>query len=185
MSTSKLGKKCDFTLALHDIDQINRLKQEVFDFSIWAYIDHLPDTDDSSSHTHFYIHLKQPIFISTLSEKLDIAENMIEWVRNKTLFIQYLIHKNNPEKVQYTEDKIITNDREFIHSFLTAQTSTDLHSEFNDLCSLARGDITPYKYLDNHSNQLKNLPFYSRQLYLIRLINLASQGESSRLEKYH
>lgn len=184
MSASKLGKKCDFCFALHDFDQISRLKKEVFDFDVWAYIDHLPDTDDGNNHTHFYIHLKQPVSISNLSEKIDIPENMIEWVRNKTMFIQYLIHKNNPEKHQYLEENISTNDPEYINKYLVASASTDLFAEFDDLRSLACGDITPYKYIQTHSASLKNLPFYSRQLYLCRLINLAQQGEENRRKKY-
>ena len=178
------NKKCDFSFALHDFDQVQRLKQEVFDFDIWAYIDHIPDDDNGSNHTHFYIHLKQPITISNLAEKLDLPENMIEWVRNKTLFIQYLIHKNQPEKTQYLEKDIVTNDTEFIHKFLFASVGTDLFSEFDDLRRLASGDITPYQYINEHSSSLKSLPFYSRQVYMCRLINLASQGEVSRQKKY-
>lgn len=184
MSSGKLGKKCDFCFALHDQDQVSRLKNEIFDFDIWAYIDHLPDTDDGHNHTHFFIHLKQPVLISNLSEKLDLPTNMIEWVRNKTLFIQYMIHKNDPDKHQYLKEDIVTNDPEYINRFLNAAVGTDLFSEFDDLRNLASGNITAYQYINEHSASLKNLSFYSRQLFLTRLINLASQGEMNRLKKY-
>lgn len=184
MPKSIISKKCDFTFAIHDFEQAERLKKEVYDFDIWAYIDHLPDDEDGHNHTHFYIHCKQPISIKNLSEKLDIPENFIEWVRCKTVFIQYLIHKNNPEKHQYQPENIITNDFEYINNFLTLRVGADFNMEFQDLLDLVNGRITPYQYMNNHSSQLKSLPFYSRQLFLMRLINLASQGEENRFKKY-
>lgn len=178
-------KHCDFTFALSDISQCERLISEIYDFPIFAYIKHLPDDENGSVHYHFYLHLNQPITIKNLSLKLDISENMIEWVRVKTKLIQYLIHKNNPEKNQYNSDDIITNNREYINNFLFPENNkVDIFREFKDLSSVANGFITPFEYLNNNSYSISSLPFYSRQLFLARLIGLAEKGEIAHNNRF-
>lgn len=171
------SKHCDFTFALSDIEQALRIVSELPDFDTWAYIKHQPDSENGSDHYHFYIHLKQPITIKNLAQKLDLPPNMVEWVRNKTKMIQYLIHKNHPDKIQYLDTEIETNNREYINNFLKpVEHSVNISCEFEDLSAVANGKITPYAYLDNHSDSISNLPFYSRQLFLMRLINLGKEG---------
>lgn len=171
------SKHCDFTFALSDIEQSLRIISELPDFDTWAYIKHKPDSDNGSDHYHFYLHLKQPISVKNLSLKLDLPVNMIEWVRNKTGIIQYLIHKNQSDKIQYLETEIETNNREFINKFLNPQNFTvNITNEFSDLRDVAAGKMTVYAYLDLHSDSIVNLPFYSRQLFLMRLISLEKEG---------
>lgn len=172
-------KHCDYTFALSDLTQCERVKLDIYDFPIFAYIKHEPDSDNGSEHYHFYIHLTQPISIKNLSEKLDIPPHMIEWVRVKTRMIQYLIHKNNPEKKQYREEDIITNNKDYIHSFLDPQCSkVDLHSEVKDFHELACGHITIDEFISRHSDSIASLPFYSRSTYLMRLFNLTERGNN-------
>lgn len=180
------SKHCDFTFALSDLDQALRIVSELPDFDTWAYIKHQPDSENGSDHYHFYIHLRQPVSIKNISEKLDLQPNMIEWVRNKTKMIQYLVHKNHPDKIQYLDSDIETNNREYINKFLNPKSViVDVDSEFNDLRDIVSGKITPYYYLKQHSDSISNLPFYSRQLFLTRILSLARQGsgeERSRIE---
>ena len=167
------SKHCDFTFALSDLIQANRIISELPDFDTWAYIKHFPDIENSSDHYHFYLHLKQPITVKNLSVKLDIPANMIEWVRNKTKLIQYLIHKNNPEKIQYLDKEIETNNREYLNKFLNpTDNKTDVINEFRDLSKVSRGRLSAFDYVKLHSDSLANLPFYSRSTFLIRLLNL-------------
>lgn len=180
------GKHCDFTFALSDINQCDDIISCLPDFDIWAYIKHDPDSDNGSIHYHFYIHVKQPITIKNLSEKLDIPSNFIEWVRVKTRLIQYLIHKNQPDKKQYDPSLLITNNSEFINKFLSPKDSSiDLHSESYDLQRLVRGDISPDQYIEFHKDSISNLPFYSRQIFLMRIIQLGKEGYQFRIDKYH
>lgn len=176
MSISK-SKHCDYTFALANLEQAENIIQCLPDFPTWAYIKHQPDDENGSVHYHFYLHLIQPISISNLSEKLEIPDHMIEWVRIKTKLIQYLIHKNNPEKIQYSEDQIITNNREYIHNFIDPVANTsDIFREFNSLSDVATGKITPHRYLELHSDSISSLPFYSRSIFLMRLFNLGKEG---------
>ena len=117
------SKHCDFTFALHDESQAFRIIEELPDFDTWAYIRHFPDDDNGSIHYHFYIHIKQPISLKAIANKLDLPIHMIEWVRNKTKLIQYLKHDNHPDKIQYDDDEIKTNNREYINNFLYPETN--------------------------------------------------------------
>lgn len=167
------SKHCDFTFALHNEAQAFRIIEELPDFDTWAYIKHFPDSDNGTEHYHFYIHIKQPITLKAISNKLDLPIHMIEWVRNKTKLIQYLKHDNQPDKIQYNDDEIITNNREYINNFLYPESNyVDVWKEFKLLDDLANGIISYKEYIDKNSNKISNLPFYSRSIYLMRLINL-------------
>ena len=172
MSNSN-SKHCDFTFALSDLSQCFRIIEELPDFDTWAYIHHYPDHEDGSEHYHFYIHVRQPLSIKSISTKLDLPPHMIEWVRNKTKLIQYFTHSNEIDKILYEDSEIITNNREYINNFLHPESSVvDVWSEFKSLDFLSNGLITYKEYIDKNSNKLSNLPFYSRSIFLMRLINL-------------
>ena len=47
-------KHCDFTFALSDISQCERLISELDDYPFWAYIRHDPDDENGSDHYHFH-----------------------------------------------------------------------------------------------------------------------------------
>ena len=185
---SSRQKHCDYTFALSDISQCERLISDCYlhDFPVWAYIRHDPDDDNGSDHYHFYIHLSQPMSISNLSEKLEIPQNMIEWVRVKTRLIQYLIHKNQPEKKQYDPNEIISNNREYLNRFLFPElvSLTNIHQEIDDFASLAKGKITVHQFLDAHSDQISNMPFYSRSQFLIRIYQLGKEGAKEYKSRY-
>jgi len=169
-------KHCDYTFALSDLEQAQRIIDELPDFDIYAYIKHQPDIENGSEHYHFYLHLKQPISIKVLANKLDLPPNMIEWVRCKTKMIQYLIHKNQPQKIQYLDSDISTNDREYINRFLNpSENKVNIIDDFRDLQKVSNGVITAFEYVEKHSYSLSQLPFYSRSNFLIRLINLEKE----------
>lgn len=172
------SKHCDFTFALSNLDQCNDVKDIIPDFDVWAYIKHLPDSENGSEHFHFYIHLKQPITIQNLSKKLGVPEFMIEWCRMKTRVIQYLIHKNNPEKHQYLPSQIITNNREYINRFLNPEENhVNVFDEYKDLEKVSNGYLPISKYIEKHNDSISSLSFYSRSNFLIRLINLKEMSD--------
>lgn len=175
------GKHCVYTFALSDLEQAERIISELPDFDTYAYIKHNPDDENGHIHYHFYIQLKQPLSIQSLANKLMLPPFMIEWVRNKTKMIQYLIHKNNPEKIQYLPDDIVTNNRELINRFLfPSDNKSNISSEFSDLLQVSNGLLTPQEFVNQHFDSLSNLSFYSRSLYFMRLINLSKEDSPKK-----
>lgn len=86
---------------------------------IYAYILHDLDVDDKGEakrpHIHVYAEMKAcRRLMANLNEcadvlGYDVKQISIDKVVNPTGVIQYLIHKNNPEKHQYEPKEIITN----------------------------------------------------------------------------
>lgn len=77
-------------------------------------INHNQDMDDNGElieeHTHFYIEYNTPRKISTVANLLKVDINFIEIVRSKNSYLRYLTHKDNPNKAQYSDLEVFTND---------------------------------------------------------------------------
>lgn len=89
---------------------ISRLEDTFTDF---AYITHDLDVDEmgtvKKAHIHWCGKRSSPAPISTIANALGIEENAIEFCKNWKYSLRYLIHADNPEKFQYTPDKVTAN----------------------------------------------------------------------------
>lgn len=74
----------------------------------YAYILHDKD-EDKKPHYHVQCYFLTQHTLSAYSKLFGIPQNMIQVIKNKVGAIQYLIHKNNPEKYQYDINDISTN----------------------------------------------------------------------------
>lgn len=86
----------------------------------YAYIKHDKDVDSDGQllkpHYHILIkwlkskHVKNILnaFGLSLSQFINSDEKPVQAVKDVSLVLQYLIHKNNPEKYQYSKDEIIS-----------------------------------------------------------------------------
>ena len=80
----------------------------------WAYITHDKDIDDDGllkkSHIHFIGRNKEDVITPAgVMYHLGIPENAIQQIRYWKSAVQYLIHKNAPDKVQYGIEDITSN----------------------------------------------------------------------------
>lgn len=76
----------------------------------YSYILHNADDDDKNLHYHLVLYFKGQV--KRYNTIFNIFEGAHIEQTNKARYyrcIQYLIHKNNPEKQQYTLDEVITN----------------------------------------------------------------------------
>lgn len=71
------------------------------------FIDHTPDDDDPNDHFHIVIKFRSAAHFETIKNKFPFG--YIETAKNIRRAVQYLVHLNNPEKLQYTWDQVITN----------------------------------------------------------------------------
>ena len=95
-----------FCTVSHKADCIEQLKKEINMFPVWAYIDHKPenseDEEDKHFHTHFLFMTKGTRSIKQVSDSLSIPSNFIQKCKNPTSYRRYFVHKDNPEKIQYS-----------------------------------------------------------------------------------
>lgn len=86
---------------------ISRLEDTFTDL---AYITHDLDLDDMGTvkklHVHWCGKRSSPAPISTIANSIGVDENAIEFCRNWKYSLRYLIHADNPEKFQYSPDKV-------------------------------------------------------------------------------
>lgn len=89
---------------------LSRLEDTFLDL---AYITHDADTDENGllkkAHVHWCGKRSSPAPLSTVANALGIAENNIEFCRNWKYSLRYLIHADNPDKFQYSPDKVTAN----------------------------------------------------------------------------
>ena len=79
----------------------------------YAYIKHDKDLKEDNTlkkeHYHCVLKLDNACTISAISKKLDIPTNYIQNVRNERTMIRYLIHLDDPLKVQYDKNDIVAS----------------------------------------------------------------------------
>ena len=97
----------------------NTLLTDIFSFA--ATIIHDKDITDNGEpktiHMHAYIetnekHTKKQ-FLDMISEllKIDREKISVEGTKSNVLMLQYLTHKNHPNKAQYEVEQILTNNK--------------------------------------------------------------------------
>ena len=95
-----------------------------------------------------------------------IPPHMICRVMRPRSMARYLIHKDNPEKHQYSPDEVCGSNKglEFFKTSLLDVDSIDLDSEVEDFSALRFGKMTPTEYLrkyrvfyagDSFSNRIR------------------------------
>lgn len=97
----------------YDCSSVLARLSEVFDE--WAYVTHDMDTDDNGeikkAHIHWIGKLSSPALLSTVAggRKLGVPENSVEYCKNWKYAVRYLVHKDSPEKFQYSPDAVVSN----------------------------------------------------------------------------
>lgn len=96
--------------SMADIKQMVESFCDRYSGAKYAYICHDKDTTpDGAAPTHYHIffRFKSPVHFPYIKEAFPYGD--IERVRSANACVQYLIHKNNPEKAQYSKDAVFTN----------------------------------------------------------------------------
>ena len=80
------------------------------------------DGELKKTHYHFVIKLKNPCTLSALAKRLDVNENMLEYVKNVNSSLKYLIHYGDDNKFQYDPRDVGSNSDSFKNRFLDLVT---------------------------------------------------------------
>lgn len=164
-------KRRNFTLSIkNDITEFLALVEQCPQY---AWIIHDKDIDHDTgelieSHAHAYIEFPNPRSYKSVAEILNVQENMVCKVIDKNGILQYLIHKNQPDKFQYDYSEIHSNfDLEpFFHS-----KSNTLWFDFNQLRS---HHLTPNEFYLIHKSEIDSNAFYQK----LRIFDMISSYTS-------
>lgn len=88
------------------INYIENNKEYILEY---AYIKHQPEEEEKKQHYHFFIEFHTPKNKQPIAKSLGINEILVQSCRNKKNTFKYFIHKDNPNKIQYNLEDIITN----------------------------------------------------------------------------
>lgn len=126
----------------------------------WGYIIHNKDVKDGlpvEPHLHVAIEFVNPRSIEAIADELGIPPHMIEKTRSKRAIFRYLVHRDNPEKVQYSLSDIIANFNYSIYFVDKVDEMERVVEAWKDYKALEKGEISPFEYVKR------------RQIYLVKL----------------
>ena len=137
-------------------------------YKYWAYIKHMPQSTEKEVHFHFIIKLDNATTIDSISKKLGIPKNYIQYVRNERAMCRYLIHFDDPQKLPYNfEDIHISRlwERKFKKHFEDLKTEEEIISDIY------------YWLSNNHYNS-----YQEKLMYFVMWVNMS--GFDSVYKRY-
>lgn len=152
-------KRRNFTLSIKN-DIIDFIKQ-VEQCPQYAWIVHDKDVNHETGeliekHVHAYIEFPNPRSFKSVAELLNVSENMVCKVIDKNGILQYLVHKNQPEKYQYPFEDITSN---FDLEPFFMNKSNNLWSDYN---LLRTHEISPDEFYKLHKSEIDNNGFFQK-----------------------
>lgn len=95
-------------------------------FKNYAYIKHMPESDEKKEHLHLILSLDNPRSIQSLSNRLGIPSRLIQNLKSLRGACRYLVHRDNEDKYQYDIDQVIVS-KSFQNTY--AKSFDDLQSD--------------------------------------------------------
>lgn len=95
----------------------------------YAYIKHLPETDEKIEHYHAFIHLDSATTEEALAKRIGIPKDKVQYVKNIRGGCRYLTHIDYPEKIQYSLDDVKVSGlfkRKFLKNFEDIKTEEEI-----------------------------------------------------------
>lgn len=155
-------KRRNFTLSIRQ-DKLEFIKL-VEQCPQYAWIVHDKDTNTDKDgvitpveeHVHAYIEFPNPRSFKSVAELLNVPENQVQKVIDKNGILQYLIHKNQPEKYQYPYEDITSN---FDLEPFFMNKSNNLWEDYN---RLRTHQISPDEFYQLHKTSIDNNGFFQK-----------------------
>ena len=129
----------------------------------WGFIIHNKDTKDGQpvdDHLHVAIEFTNPRSIESIADEFCIPSHMIEKTRSKRAIFRYLVHRDNPEKSQYSITDITANFNYSSYFLDKVDEMEKVVEAWKDYKALRKGEITANEYIQR------------RQIYLGKLTEL-------------
>ena len=155
-----------FTAVSHKDDIRDIMKKNCTEFPFYAWIDHVPDKETEESDKHFHTHVvvstRGSRSVKQVSDVLGVPSQYVQRVKQKRGMLRYLIHLDNPEKLQYNETDVHTNRISTLKTSWTDNSDDDVRRLYRDLQKLQSGLIPPDEFLERHFLEFQKMPFYQK-----------------------
>lgn len=144
-------------------------------YSWFAYIFHDKDSKDGESvekHLHILCYDEGGTSLKAHCARFEsvIPSNFVCKVFSPRAMARYLIHKDNPQKYQYSISDIQTNGRDKLNLFLNDYNS-DCVSEYRDFFHVRCGIMSVADFLDKYRGEFASMPFHHKLSVFARLMD--------------
>lgn len=109
-------------------------------FKYYAYIKHLPEDEEKTSHYHAFLHLDSATTESAVAKRLGIPKEKVQNVKSFRSACRYLTHIDFPDKIQYDLSDVKVSgifQRKFLKQFEDIKTEeeilTDIYNYIDEL----------------------------------------------------
>ena len=137
----------------------------------WAYIKHVPESNEKKEHIHCILILDNKTSISSISKKLGVPKQFIQSINDLRQSVRYLIHLGWDDKIQYDLESV--------------QLSDNFKKEFNKCFDDIETDEVIINKITFKINEL--LPYFNNaidlKLELIKYISVENYG--TLFKKYY
>lgn len=152
MGQEKIRSKCYMLILYPFEDENHRSVFEIIKSSYdCAYILHDKDLKENSlnefdfkkPHYHIVLYFSNARYLTGVCKKLGIEANYVTSWDSRDKALLYLVHKNNPDKYQYSIDSVGGNLKKVLIELLSSIEMTDLESItlFRDYIFSFRGHL--------------------------------------------
>jgi hypothetical protein len=161
-------------VVIYDSDYFSTLLSEwskSFKFDYW-FILHKSEKDDLTPHFHFVIDFSNPVPFKTLKNKFPYGD--IKNARGVKSMVRYLIHKDNPSKIPYPVEDVVTNSLAKLVEFTTGESFVKQPDFVN---MLSTGELPEWKifevipadyYIKNELKIGRACKFFRERVYMIK-----------------
>lgn len=177
LSQHEKEKGTYFCVVTNDNSCRVNIKQICADFPFFAWVDHLPDDENGSEHTHFLLRNTGTRSVKQMADRLQIPSNYVQVCRKVTAFRRYMLHADNPEKRQYTLNDIHTNRLIDFKIALEGNETKDVFVLYRDFNSLSTGEISAKEFLERNLTEVSKLSFSQK----IKIFDTIHRYESKNL----
>lgn len=139
---------CWFALVSNIPDQRENMKAIAVDCSKWAFIDHKPDTEDGSNHTHFLVRFNGSRSVQQVADRFEISPQYVQRVNKLTAFMRYMMHLDSEDKLKYDIADIATNFSTDFELAKEGNKTLDVNSLFKLFKKVRSGDLSPEDFIN-------------------------------------
>lgn len=150
----------------------------------WGCIIHNKDIKDGQpvgDHLHVAIEFINPRSINSIADEFSIPSHMIEVTRSPRAIFRYLIHRDNPEKAQYSVSDILANFNYASYFVDKVDDKIRIAEAWNDFNELKRGEITAPEYIKRRSIYLEKLTEWQLLQFFMNTSKVEARSEAPGL----
>lgn len=176
-----------FTAVSHDAECRDLIKKNCQEFKAWYWIDHQPDKETEDSDKHFHTHVVVMTAgtrsVWQVAQTLGIPSNYVQKVLQRRSMLRYLIHLDNPDKIQYKPEDVHTNRRSSLSIEFTDNQDDDVRRLFCDLDRLSTGLINRNQFVDLHYVEIQKMPFYQKVRVYGQISDMAYESQKPQARR--